>query len=238
MITIGGFSGEMPKTIPRLLPAGAAQIATNCKMVDGSIMPLRHPSDYRQLALGNIMFYKRGSIWFEWNVIVDVAQSSTAQDRIYITGDNEPKIVVNSTVFSLAVAAPVAALTVSTTGTPNAATQANYTYAYTYVTAFDEESEPSPLSASVLRSPGMDVTLPPSSRRRERAITTASASIAPKPARLARQTSISSRKSSFRFRPPPGSIASKETPFRSRSRRFPTTRRRMDCWELLSFPMA
>lgn len=159
MITIGGFSGEIPKVIPRLLPDSAAQVAKNCKLIDGSIMPLRYPADFRQLAVGNIMFYKRGSTWFEWNNIVDVAQSSIAQNRLYVTGDGAPKIVVDSTAYRLALDIPAAALVASVTGTPDPTTQANVAYSYTYVTAFDEESEPSPLSNSVLRSSGMNVTL-------------------------------------------------------------------------------
>lgn len=160
MITLSGFIGEIPRVIPRLLPDGAAQVAKNCKLVDGAIVPLRYPSDIRVLASGNVMFYKHGDVWFEYDKIVDVVNAPIAKDRLYITGDGAPKIVTDaSIVYDLAVRAPEAPLTASVTGTPDATTQSTITYAYSYVTAYDEESAPSPLSNEVLRSSGMEVTL-------------------------------------------------------------------------------
>lgn len=160
MITISGFSGEMPRITPRLLPDSAAQLAKNCKLLDGAIVPIRYPSDHRILGAGNVMFYKRGDIWFEWNKIVDVVNAPIANNRLYFTGDGAPKIVTDdASVYSLAVRAPTLALTASVTGTPSPTSQATITYAYTYVTAYDEESEPSPLSNEVTRSAGMNVTL-------------------------------------------------------------------------------
>lgn len=174
MITLNGFIGEIPKVTPRLLPDAAAQIAKNCKLVDGSIVPLRYPKDYRVLANGNVSFFKSGDKWFEYNKIVDVVRAPIAEDRLYFTGDGAPKIVIDtSIVYDLAVRAPLAALTASVTGEPNATTQETIAYCYTYVTSSDEESEPSPLSNEVLRSAGMDVTLtgfaaPTSSRNFDR----------------------------------------------------------------------
>lgn len=160
MITISGFSGEMPRITPRLLPDSAAQVAKNCKLLDGAIMPIRYSSDHRILGAGNVMFYKRGGIWFEWNKVVDVVNAPIAANRLYFTGDGSPKIVTDdASVYPLAVRAPTLALTASVTGTPSPASQTTITYAYTYVTAYDEESEPSPLSNEVTRSAGMDVTL-------------------------------------------------------------------------------
>lgn len=160
MITISGFSGEMPRITPRLLPDSAAQLAKNCKLLDGAIVPIRYPSDHRILGSGNVMFYKRGDIWFEWNKIVDVVNAPIANNRLYFTGDGAPKIVTDdASVYSLAVRAPTLALTAAVTGTPSPTSQSTIMYAYTYVTAYDEESEPSPLSNEVTRSAGMNVTL-------------------------------------------------------------------------------
>ncbi len=160
MITLSAFIGEIPSAIPRLLPDSGAQIAKNCKLVDGSIAPMRFPADYRTLANDNVMFYKLGDTWFEYNKIVDVVRAPIAKNRLYITGDGTPKIVIdNSEVYDLAVKPPQAPLTASVTGDPDPTTQSTIAYAYTYVTATDDESEPSPLSNEVVRSSGMEVTL-------------------------------------------------------------------------------
>jgi len=281
MISLMGFAGEIPKITPRLLPNGAAQIASNCKLQDGSIIPLRYPNDYRALADGDVMFYKRGATWLEWNVVVDVVPAPIAEDRLYMTGDGVPKIVVDtSTVYPLKVAAPVdqlVATAIQTTGNldfdatagevqtaleslssigsgnvvctggplpgtpinieftndlalryvakltkganaltggtspdvsvahttpgtisandeqdltisgtptggtfklsigeePNPQTQYSVIYVYTYVTAYDEESEPSPVSDEVLTDPTLNITLsnfvdPPTDRNYNR----------------------------------------------------------------------
>lgn len=266
MLQMTAFSGEIPKLIPRLLPDGAAQIAQNCKLQNGAIVPLHAPSPYRTLAVGNVMFFKSGATWFEWDKIVDVAAAPIAANRLYVTGDGAPKLIVDgSTVYSLAVPRPASALTatgkavqttisipynaspsvvqsalaslvgvtsISCTGSslpsgtinvlftgdvamrsmptlavdestlsggsgstitiehkqyggpgvydkqsisiigsptagnftlslwaPDPASQESIVYAYTYVTQFDEESEPSDVSNEVLRSFGIDVTL-------------------------------------------------------------------------------
>jgi hypothetical protein len=276
-----GFAGEIPKITPRLLPNGAAQTARNCKLQDGSLVPLRYPNDYRVLADGDVMFYKRGATWFEWNKVVDVVPAPIAEDRLYMTGDGVPKIIADtSTVYPLKVAAPtdqLAATAIQTTGNldfdatagevqtaleslssigtsnvvctggplpgtpiniefvgglalryvakltkganaltggsspdvsvahttpgsstandeqdltisgtptggtfklsigeePNPQTQYSTIYAYAYVTAYDEESEPSPVSAEVLTDPTLNVTLssfvaPPTDRNYNR----------------------------------------------------------------------
>lgn len=174
MISLSGFVGEIPRVTPRLLPDGAAQVAKNCKLLDGSIVPLRYPADVRVLATGNVMFYKLGNVWFEYDKIVDVVNAPIIKDRLYITGDGAPKIVTDaSVIYDLAVRAPEAALTAAVTGDPDPTTQSTITYSYTYVTAYDEESAPSPLSNEVVRSPGMEVTLtgfvaPPATRNFDR----------------------------------------------------------------------
>lgn len=160
MISFTGFIGEIPKVAARLLPESAAQLAKNCKLVDGSLVPLRYPKDYRVLASGNVCFFKAGKKWFEYNKIVDVVKAPIAEDRLYMTGDGAPKIIIDtSTVYDLAVRAPSKSLTASVTGDPNPDTQETIAYSYTYVTSADEESEPSPLSNEVVRSSGMEVTL-------------------------------------------------------------------------------
>ena len=160
MITITSFIGEIPKATPRLLPDSAAQVAKNCKLIDGAVVPLRYPKDYRVLSSGKSCFFKSGEKWFEHSAVVDVVKAPIAEDRLYFTGDGPPKVVIDtSVIYELAVRAPQAALTASVEGDPDPATQTTIAYCYTYVTASDEESEPSPLSNEVVRSSGMEVTL-------------------------------------------------------------------------------
>ena len=159
MLSIRSFIGEVPAVTPRLLPDGGAQVAINCRMIDGAIVPLRYPTGYRSLLGGNVMFFKSGDKWFEYNKLIDVVQAPIAEDRLYFTGDGKPKIVVDASIYDLAVESPKAALTASTTGTTDPDTEISITYVYTYITASDEESEPSPLSNEVLVSYGMEVTL-------------------------------------------------------------------------------
>lgn len=174
MITLSKFIGEIPTIIPRLLPDGAAQLAKNCKLVDGAIVPLRYSGDYRVLANGNSFFYKHGTTWFEYDKVVDVVNAPIAKNRLYITGDGVPKIVTDaSIIYSLAVKAPPTPLTAVASGVLDVATQSTVVYSYTYLTSYDEESEPAPVSNEVVRSPGMEVTLtgfvaPPSDRNYNR----------------------------------------------------------------------
>lgn len=174
MITLSQFIGEIPTVIPRLLPDGAAQLAKNCKLVDGAIVPLRYSGDYRVLANGNDFFYKHGSTWFEYNTVVDVVNAPIAKNRLYITGDGVPKIVTDaSIIYSLAVKQPPTPLTAVASGVLDVATQETIVYSYTYLTSYDEESEPAPVSNEVVRSPGMEVTLtgfvaPPTDRNYNR----------------------------------------------------------------------
>ena len=161
MFALTKFAGEMPRVAPRLLPDTHAQVARNCRLVDGQIVPLRTPTFHRSLAAGSVMFYKRGDQWVEWSTIVDVAPAPVAANRLYVTGDGPPKIVINSTTtYNLAVPKPAAPLVATVgAGVIDPATQATFLYVYTYVTSYDEESEPSPLSNEVLRSPGISITL-------------------------------------------------------------------------------
>jgi hypothetical protein len=174
MITLSQFIGEIPTIIPRLLPDGAAQLAKNCKLVNGAIVPLRYSGDYRVLGNGNSFFYKHGTTWFEYSKVVDVVNAPIAKNRLYITGDGVPKIVTDaSVIYSLAVKQPPTPLTAVASGVLDVATQSTVVYSYTYVTAYDEESEPAPVSNEVVRSPGMEVTLtgfvaPPTDRNYNR----------------------------------------------------------------------
>jgi hypothetical protein len=103
-IKITTFLGKAPKVSPELLPNTAAQIAENCKLYSGDLIPypqpvvvantgrtgtlktlyaLRNPSDPNDLK------------WLSWTTDVEIAvASSNLQDeqRFYYTGDGAPKI--------------------------------------------------------------------------------------------------------------------------------------------------
>ena len=103
-VKITNFLGKAPKISPELLPNTAAQIADNCKLYSGDLIPypqpvvvantgrtgtiktlyaLRNPDDATDLK------------WLSWTTDVDIAvASSNLQDeqRFYYTGDGSPKI--------------------------------------------------------------------------------------------------------------------------------------------------
>jgi hypothetical protein len=103
-VKIINFLGKAPKISPELLPNTAAQIAENCKLYSGDLIPypqpvvvdntgrtgviktlyaLRNPDDANDLK------------WLSWTTDVDIAvASANLQDeqRFYYTGDGSPKI--------------------------------------------------------------------------------------------------------------------------------------------------
>ncbi len=112
MIEIGGFQGEVPRVNPRLLPNTHAQIAENCRLLDGSLSPFRIPELAHTLGATALSIYKHGSEWLGWNsATIKAVPGPVAQDRLYITGDGVPKLRVGSTTYPLAVPSPTAAPT-------------------------------------------------------------------------------------------------------------------------------
>lgn len=163
IIKLAAFTGESPRTTPRLLPATGAQVAQSVRLEDGELAPYRKPYLVEQLSgftAGAVKtIYRHLGTWLAWTTVVHAVPGPVAQDRLYYTGDGVPKMLVSGTVYDLALAAPAAALTATVTGTVSASTSATRLYVYTRVTQFGEESEPSPISADVLVSPGNTVTL-------------------------------------------------------------------------------
>ncbi|MBU9386647.1 hypothetical protein [Burkholderia multivorans] len=162
IIKITGFSGEIPRLVPRLLPDTAAQNATNARLESGGLSPYRKPKFITRIAdlpAGSIKtIYRNGPTWMAWDKPVYVAPGPVATDRLYVFGDGAPKMVVDKTTYPLAVPRPAAALTATINGS---GTGDVYTrlYVYTFVTAFGEESEPCPISNQVNWQAGQTVTL-------------------------------------------------------------------------------
>lgn len=155
---VAAFAGEVPKTIPRLLPENYSQLAVNCKLDDGALTPIRQGRLVKHLDADAAAIFRQGDAWLSWPVPVDVVPGPVASERLYITGDGAPKIRVGATQYDLAVPAPtIAPAPVGSAADPDQASTVLYTY--TWVTEFDEESEPAPSSQPISWSNGTMVTV-------------------------------------------------------------------------------
>lgn len=162
VIKLAGFTGEAPRITPRLLPPSGAQIAIDVRLEDGELSPFRKPFPITALAgatAGTVKtIYRHLTDWLYWTTAVNPVPGPVAQDRLYYTGDGAPKMRVAGTVYPLALPAPTVKLTTVNAGPLTAITYTRL-YVYTFVTAFDEESEPCPISDDLTFSPGNVITL-------------------------------------------------------------------------------
>lgn len=164
ILKLTGFSGEVPKLTPRLLPDNSAQSAFNTRLTSGDLRPIRR-SRFRysfgtEPVGGFKSFYKNGDEWLAWASLVHAAPGPVAADRLYFTGDGAPKMRVAGVDYPLAVPRPPTALTATLVGTPSqTGLSEDRLYVYTEVTGFGEESEPTPISNVVTWNPGQTVTL-------------------------------------------------------------------------------
>lgn len=156
-IRIADFKGQIPRMHPRLLPPNFAQVATNTRLEDGAIGPVSAPVTVHTFPTTPQAFIRfNGAFQAFTQPNVSATVGPVAQDRLYYTGDGFPKVSVGGTVYDLAVNPPQNPPTISVQRAPNGTpaeelaqleTQETITYVYTYVTAFGEESAPSPPSA-------------------------------------------------------------------------------------------
>lgn len=164
ILKLTGFAGENPKIIPRLLDDMAAQLAYNVRLDDGALTPNRQLRFAYQFpnppAGGYKTILRYEGAWYGWVNDVYAVPGPVAADRLYVMGDGAPKMIVGGVTYPLAVPFPAGALSPSLSGSPTAgATGTVRIYVYTFVTAFGEESEPSPASADIYWTPGQTVTL-------------------------------------------------------------------------------
>lgn len=168
-IKLAGFRGEQPRISPRLLPSTSARSAINARLDDGALSPFRKPVVEQSLEGGPFeTIYRHNDVWLGFTGHVHAAPGPVADDRLYYTGDGVPKLRIGSDVYPLAVSRPTVAPTV-TLGSSGSGDVITRAYVYTFVTAFGEESEPSPVSNEVAYQSGHTVTLsgiaaPPSGR--------------------------------------------------------------------------
>lgn len=171
VISIQAFRGMVPRMSKRLLQQNQAQKALNCRITAGRLDPVRKPSLVSTTTLsGSIatIFRYRHFVdgepvdnWLSWLEDVDVVPSLLANDGrgvFYFTSDGfEPRVsnyamaVAGSAYpnawFALGVPSPTTAPSVAPTGGTGPAESRSY--AYTFVTAWGEESGPSPASSVV-----------------------------------------------------------------------------------------
>lgn len=157
-ITLIGFSGEQPRLLPTLLPDSGAREAWDVRLDDGGLTPTRRPIVVAAVTVGHQTIYRHQGNWITRSGNVSFVPGPVADDRLYFTGDGAPKVLISGDIYALAVPRPAAALTAtpSGSGTGNIATRL---YVYTHVTAFGEESEPSPISNEINWQSGQSVTL-------------------------------------------------------------------------------
>ncbi len=103
-IKITNFLGKAPKISPELLPNTAAQIAENCKLYSGDLIPYPQPvvvANTGRTGTIKTLYALRNPAnsndlkWLSWTTGVDIAvASANLQDeqRFYYTGDGAPKV--------------------------------------------------------------------------------------------------------------------------------------------------
>jgi hypothetical protein len=162
VLSLIGFSGEVPRLQPRQLADAAATHAQNVRLDSGGLWPIRkakHTHTFTGMTEGSIKsIYLHQSTWMAWTTHVSAAPGPIASDRLYITGDGAPKMRVGAVTYDLAVNPPAGALTAALVGSGTGSAYSRL-YVYTWVTDFGEESEPSPVSNMVDWRAGQTVTL-------------------------------------------------------------------------------
>jgi len=102
-IKITGFLGKSPKMSPELLPPTAAQVATNCKLYSGDLIPFTTPhvvgSTGRNETVRTLYGLRNPDtgelVWLSWTTDVDIitpANDELGEQRFYYTGDGKPKV--------------------------------------------------------------------------------------------------------------------------------------------------
>lgn len=175
VVAINGFRGAVPRYSTRLLKPNQAQRAWNCRITSGRLDPIRGPGlVFTSTLEGSIrtMYRYRHFIggapvdnWLIWSEDVNVELSPLANDErgvFYFTSSAfEPRVSSYAQAvagaqypnawYALGVPSPTVALSASPSG--GVGTDEERSYAYTFTTAWGEESGPSPASALATGKP-------------------------------------------------------------------------------------
>jgi hypothetical protein len=169
-IRVTDFTGIAPALTPWKLPLGMAQIASNINPDSHTVKPWKDAtvvsSGYAAAGTTTIFRFGRSLIsdtqyWFQWAFDVDVVKGPVIGDtseRTFWTGDSYPKWTNNTLALTgsppypvafrkLGVARPTNTPVMSVTGTATSTDYNVVAYAYTVITAYGEESAPSPICA-------------------------------------------------------------------------------------------
>ena len=102
-IKITKFLGTTPKNASELIPDTAAQLAENCKLYSGDLIPYPTPTivaDAHRSGVIRTLYALRDPdtddlVWLSWNSVVDIVTPATdtaSEQRFYYTGDGAPKV--------------------------------------------------------------------------------------------------------------------------------------------------
>lgn len=174
LVSVPKFSGIAPKFEPRRIGPGMAQTARNVDLTSGTVKPWQDPltvlSGVSQAAETTIYRFGKDLVsdsqyWFAWPVDVDVVKGAISGDQTERTYFVHPSAGLRKTDVSLAltggsgaypwnsypmgVKAPTAAPTAAITVDGAVTTRETRYYVFTHVTAWGEESAPSPVSNTV-----------------------------------------------------------------------------------------
>lgn len=163
------FKGEIPKVATSLLPKGAAQLATECNFDSGALRAMHTDSVAHTFAAATVDFIAYDGNWLSFDAPTRFAPGPVDTDRLYITTEGEvPKLheVSSGITHDLALPTPTAPPTVAINTEPaddpeDPLPVETVVYVTTWVTDLDEESPPSPVSASINVKEGatVDVTI-------------------------------------------------------------------------------
>lgn len=177
IIALKEFRGLVPKVSPTRLPETHAQIAQNCNIVSGSLMPLYGVTNVAgplyKTGTKISLFNYYNTYWFHWVNDTDCVLGPIGNDiykRAYITESASgiyPRMTeVNiagagsddrpANYYLLGIPAPDQAPTITVNGEAGAGPNETRYYVYTYVSYYGEEGPPS--------SPSAEVTLDPSTQ--------------------------------------------------------------------------
>lgn len=162
-----GFGGIVPRTAARLLQENAAQVAVNCWVSSGELIPMRSGVlRYTSANTGPFASIHRiaengSEAWLSWAVDVDVVKAPLfGTARWCFTGDGEPRITTladatagagddyPNTAYTLGVPTPVTAPMVTPSGGVGSTVERYYRYAfYSVWDDVELENAASPVSA-------------------------------------------------------------------------------------------
>jgi|AntRauTorcE11897_2_1112592.scaffolds.fasta_scaffold02132_2 hypothetical protein len=170
------FQGEYPRLYKTLLPEGAAQVALDTNHERGTIKALHDDLALHDAgATPPVDFYlHNGATWLTFDKNVDVVPGPVADDRLYITRENDVPIVKvmsdGGAEYPLALPTPPAPPITSIATDSGATQESEVLFVYTWVSSLDEESIPSPPSTPLAVPDGSTVEIslidqPPSGSR-------------------------------------------------------------------------